>query len=266
MRAPDEASTGGASAGGRERVSVVIPVLDDAPALRRCLEHLAAQTEPPLEVVVVDNGSVDDSAAVARAAGARVVAEPTRGIPAAAARGYDEARGEIIARCDADSVVPDDWVERIRTAFEDDPSLVGLTGPGRFHDLPKRWTAVASAAYALGTFVGGGAAIANVPLWGSNMALRRAAWEAVSARVERADPAVHDDLDLTMHLGPRARIRFDPSLRVGVEGRMFRSRAAARGRIRVAMRTFRRGWATGGSAGRRWVLRVGGPDLTRARP
>lgn len=248
------------------RVSVVIPVLDDARALRRCLERIAAQTAAPLEVVVVDNGSVDDSASVARAAGARVVAEPVRGIPAAAARGYDEARGEIIARCDADSVVPVDWVQRIGDAFAADPSLVGLTGPGRFHDLPRRWAALASVAYALGVFVAGGAAIANVPLWGSNMALRRTAWATVSARVERADPAVHDDLDLTMQLGPRARIRFDPSLRVGAEGRMFHSRAAARQRVSVAMRTFRKGWAAGGSAGRRWLLRVGGPDLTRARP
>lgn len=251
---------------GRERaprVSVVIPVLDDAAALRHCLERIAAQSVDPLEVVVVDNGCVDESAAVARAAGARVVAEPVRGIPAAAARGYDEARGDIIARCDADSVVPPDWVERIRDAFAADPSLDGLTGPGRFHDLAPRWTALASTAYALGTFVAGGAAVANVPLWGSNMALRRTAWDAVSARVERADPDVHDDLDLTMQLGPRARLRFDGSLRVGVQGRMFHSRAAARGRVSVAMRTFRRGWASGGSAGRRWVLRVGGPDLTR---
>lgn len=246
-------------------VSVVIPVLDDATALRRCLERIAAQTVAPLEVVVVDNGCVDDSAAVARAAGARVVREPVRGIPAAAARGYDEARGAVIARCDADSIVPEDWLERIRDAFAADPSLDGLTGPGRFHDLPRQWTALASTAYAIGTFVAGGAAIANVPLWGSNMAVRRSAWLAVSALVERDDPAVHDDLDLTMQLGPRARIRFDRSLRVGAEGRMFHSRAAARGRVRVAMRTFRRGWATGGSPGRRWVLRVGGPDLTGAR-
>ncbi|WP_234946145.1 glycosyltransferase family 2 protein [Agrococcus sp. Marseille-P2731] len=247
------------------RVSVVIPVLDDATALRRCLERLAAQRVPPHEVIVVDNGCTDDSAAVARAAGARVVAEPTRGIPAAAARGYDEATGEVIARCDADSVVPEDWVERISDAFAADPLLEGLTGPGRFHDVSPRWTTVASVSYALGTFVAARAAIANVPLWGSNMALRRSSWMRVAALVERADPAVHDDLDLTMRLGPRARLRFDASLTVGAEGRIFRSPSAARDRIRIAMRTFRRNWAVGGSPGRRWVLRVGGPDLIGSR-
>lgn len=248
------------------RVSVVIPVRDDAAALQRCLEHLAAQTVAPDEVIVVDNGSSDNSAAVALAAGARVVVEAQRGIPAAAARGYDAATGDVIARCDADTVLPTDWVERIRDAFDADPELEGLTGPGRFHDLPSQWTGLASAFYALGTFVGGGAAMANVPLWGSNMALRRSSWLRVAARVERNDPGVHDDLDLTMQLGPRARLRFDSRLRVGAEGRFFHSRGAARDRVRIAMRTFRRNWASDGSAGHRWVRRAGGPDLRRVRP
>ncbi len=255
-----------AAGGERLRVSVVIPVLDDAAALRRCLARLAAQSVPPLEVIVVDNGSADDSASIAREAGARVLVEPVRGIPAAAARGYDAARGDIIARCDADTVPPLDWIERIRAAFAADARLDGLTGPGGFRDLPPRWAPLASAAYALGTFVAGGAAMANVPLWGSNLALRRSTWLRVAGRVERSDPAVHDDLDLSMRLGPRARLRFDRRLRVGAEGRFFHSPADARRRIRVAMRTFRRNWAAEGSAGRRWLLRAGGPDLRRSRP
>lgn len=246
-------------------MSVVIPVRDDAAALGRCLEHLAAQTVAPDEVIVVDNGSSDDSARVALAAGARVVVEAQRGIPAAAACGYDAATGDVIARCDADTVLPTDWVERIRDAFDADPDLEGLTGPGRFHDLPSQWTGLASAFYALGTFVGGGAAMANVPLWGSNMALRRTAWLRVADLVERADAGVHDDLDLTMQLGPRARLRFDSRLRVGAEGRFFHSRDAARDRVRIAMRTFRRNWAADGTAGQRWVRRAGGPDLRRVR-
>lgn len=247
------------------RVSVVIPVLDDAAALRRCLARLAAQSAPPFEVIVVDNGSSDDSASVARDAGARVLVEPVRGIPAAASRGYDAAHGDVIARCDADTVPPADWIERIRAAFAADARLEGLTGPGSFHDLPRGWAPLASAAYALGTFAASGAAMANVPLWGSNMALRRTAWLRVADRVERGDAAIHDDLDLSMRLGPRARLRFDPRLRVLAEGRMFHSRADARRRIGVAMRTFRRNWAAEGSAGRRWLARAGGPGPRRRR-
>ena len=78
-------------------VSVVIPVKDDAEVLRRCLAALAAQTVPANEVVVVDNGSTDESAEVARSAGARVVAETEPGIPAASARGFDEAGCDVVA-------------------------------------------------------------------------------------------------------------------------------------------------------------------------
>lgn len=250
------AGAGRAGAVAPVRVSVVIPVLDDALALRCCLERIAAQTVAPLEVVVVDNGSSDDSAAVARATGARVVTEPVRGIPAAAARGYDEARGDVIARCDADSLVPADWVERIATAFALDPRLDAITGPGRFHDLPRGWAGIASVAYAIGIFGVAGAAIANVPVWGSNMAVRRSAWLAIADRVARDDAALHDDLDLSMRLGPAARVRLDPRLRVEAEGRIFHSRPDVRRRFSVAMRTFRRGWADEGSPGRRWVRRL----------
>ena len=95
-------------------ISVVIPVLDDADMLRRCLRSLADQHVAPSEVIVVDNGSSDDTARVAADHGALVVVEPRRGIGHAAATGYDSASGQIVARCDADSVLPPDWLARIR--------------------------------------------------------------------------------------------------------------------------------------------------------
>ncbi|MDZ4234822.1 MAG: glycosyltransferase, partial [Dietzia sp.] len=57
------------------RLSVVVPVLDDAHELAGCLAALRSQTRPPDEIVVVDNGCADTSADVAREAGARVVSE-----------------------------------------------------------------------------------------------------------------------------------------------------------------------------------------------
>lgn len=236
-------------------LSVVIPVRDDAEALRGCLALLAAQSTAPLEVVVVDNASTDDSAALARAAGARVVSEPRPGIAAAAATGYDHARGDVIVRCDADTRPPPDWLHRIGEAFRRDPDLEALTGPGRFYDLPPVLGGVATAAYLLGTFGAVGAASANVPLWGSNMALRRGTWERVRDRVHREDPRVHDDLDLSFALGPTARVRFERRLRVGVEGRILHSPAAARQRWSWAWHTIGLHWRQE-SPGRRWVQRL----------
>ncbi|WP_210424384.1 glycosyltransferase family 2 protein [Gephyromycinifex aptenodytis] len=242
-------------------VAVVIPVLDDAAELAECLAALGRQTRVPEQIIVVDNGCRDESVSIAAAAGARVVFEPRRGIPAAVAAGYDACQASVIARCDADTRVPPDWIERIAARFETHPDLVGLTGPGRFVDMPAAAGRLAWAFYAAGYFGAAGAAGANVPLWGSNMALRTSAWRQVAPRVHRSDPGVHDDLDLSLALGPTARIDFDPALRVGVRGRMFHSWAASRHRFVLAARTLRLGWAWAGP-GQRWLARWTG----RRRP
>src|ERR1043165_31145 len=67
-------------------VSILIPVLNDAAGLSRCLDSIRANTYPAalVEIVVADNGSVDASGEVARRAGATVVRLP--GVSVAAAR------------------------------------------------------------------------------------------------------------------------------------------------------------------------------------
>ncbi len=94
------------------RVSVLIPCLNEAQGLRRMLPQMPAWVD---EVLVVDNGSTDDSAAVAEARGARVVGERVRGYGAACRRGLREATGEIIVKLDGDCTYP---LEAIRVLAE----------------------------------------------------------------------------------------------------------------------------------------------------
>jgi hypothetical protein len=224
-------------------VSVVIPARDDAVALEECLARLSSQTVPPSEVVVVDNASTDRTAAVAAAWGARVVREPRPGIPAAAATGYDSARGDVIARLDADSRPGPHWVERIARTMADDPALDAVTGSGRFVDLPPALRGAASRTYLGAYYALGHLALGHTALWGSSMAIRRGSWLTVRTQVSR-DPDVHDDLDLAFALGPHRRIRRDGALRVGVSARSLRGRAQRRQRLDRAWRTLRRNWDT----------------------
>jgi glycosyltransferase involved in cell wall biosynthesis len=223
-------------------VSVVIPVRNDAEALRRCLYLLGRQTRGPLEVIIVDNASCDDSASVAFEHGARVVTEPVPGIPAAAAAGYDAARGDVIARCDADSRPPADWVEHIATVMRSAPGVDAVTGTGRFYDLPVWQGAVLRPAYLGSYYVLTHAALGHRAVWGSNMAVRGDVWRQVRHLVHSDDAEVHDDMDLAFALGPRRRVRYDRSLTVGVSARSLRGARQLRRRFRRAEHTLRVNW------------------------
>ncbi|TNM66976.1 glycosyltransferase family 2 protein [Streptomyces sp. NP160] len=87
--------------GGGVRVDVVLPCLDEAGALPGVLAELAA-LGPEYSAVVVDNGSTDGTAEVARAAGARVVVQPVRGFGSACHAGLEAATAPLVAFCDAD--------------------------------------------------------------------------------------------------------------------------------------------------------------------
>lgn len=251
----------------RLTVSVVVPARDDATALRRCLAALAVQTVRPAEVVVVDNASRDDTAVVARAHGARVVAEPRVGIPFAAAAGYDAASGDIVARLDADSVPGPRWVEEVVARFAD-PDVAAVTGSGRFAEH-VRVGGVTAGAYLAAYYGLCYLALGHHALWGSNMAMRRSAWEAVRHRVHRDDPELHDDLDLAFAMGPHRRIRLDRSLRVAVSARSVRGARQLRRRFRRAFRTLGVNWREA-PPWERWALRFaadgGGLASRRRRP
>lgn len=202
-------------------LSVVIPVRNDATLLARCLDLLAAQTLAPDEIVVVDNGSTDDSAAVARAGGARVVTCARRGIPAASSTGYDAANGDIIARLDADCTPDATWVAEIVQAFSRHPTVDVITGGARFTDGPVALRRSLAAAYLGAYYLLTLPMLGHIPVFGSNMAMRRAAWESARFTVHRHDSLVHDDLDLAFHIGEHHVIRYEPRMRMGISMRPF---------------------------------------------
>ncbi|GAA4557596.1 glycosyltransferase family 2 protein [Pseudonocardia xishanensis] len=96
------------------RPEIVLPCLDEAEALPGVLAALP--TGWP--VLVVDNGSVDDTAAVAEAHGARVVVEPRRGYGAAVHTGLENAREELVAFLDGDGSLDADLLPELADAVD----------------------------------------------------------------------------------------------------------------------------------------------------
>lgn len=219
------------------RVSVIIPVKDDEELLERCLRALSLQTVPPHEIVVVDNGSETSPEATASRWGARCIVESAPGIPAASAAGFDAARERIIARLDADSIPDTDWCARIVDAFEADPALVAITGPGVFPSLSPVMSRIIDVIYMRAYFGVFSRVIGRVPVFGSNFAMSADAWRQARTAFHRDDPEVHDDLDLSFHLPRTGPVRFDPRLTVGISARPFARPLAFLRRIWRGFRT-----------------------------
>ena len=106
-------------------ISCVVPVFNAGRFLREALASITNQSYAPIEIVVADGGSDDDSLDIARSYGdgVRIVAE--RGLAPAATRnlGAHAARGEFLAFLDADDLWHRDKLERQMRCFRDDPGL-----------------------------------------------------------------------------------------------------------------------------------------------
>ena len=101
-------------------VTVVIPCFNAAPFLRATLESALNQSHAPCEVLVIDDGSTDQSAAIAASYGppVRVISQANQGESVARNRGIEEARGSWIAFLDSDDLWMPEKLERQLTAAQ----------------------------------------------------------------------------------------------------------------------------------------------------
>jgi len=110
-------------------VSIVIPVYNAAPYLAECLDGLRRLDPRPLECLLVDDGSTDDSVAIAERAGFRVLSCGRRRGPAVARNvGARAARGEILLFVDSDVLVSPGAVARVLARLVEDPSRDAIIG------------------------------------------------------------------------------------------------------------------------------------------
>lgn len=112
-----------------EKITVVVPAYNTAPWLERSLDSLMAQTYENLEVVVVNDGSTDDTAAVLDAYAAkeprvRAIHKENGGVTSARLRGVSEATGSWIGFMDGDDVIaPDMYARLMRNAKSHDADI-----------------------------------------------------------------------------------------------------------------------------------------------
>jgi GT2 family glycosyltransferase len=113
---------------GLPRVSVVVCSHNGERTLGDCLEGLSALDYPDFEVIVVDDGSTDATAAIAAESGFSVITTEHRGLAAARNTGLAAATGEIVAYIDDDARPDPDWLDFLAASFRTS-SHVGIGGP-----------------------------------------------------------------------------------------------------------------------------------------
>lgn len=199
------------------RVSVIIPVYNEEDRIFDCLQAVTHQTTAAYEILVIDNNSKDQTAAIARRfKHVRVIKEPTQGLTMARNTGFDIATGDILARIDADTIISSTWVEQVQQAFMLDDNLDGISGYGhtRAGITVPAFSNISSWAY----FTHCKAFFGTTILWGANMAIRKTAWKKVDELCCLDDSHVHEDQDLSLALNSvGANLKVDPKIQVSVD-------------------------------------------------
>ena len=199
------------------KVSAVIIAYNEEKYIKDCLGSLINQIEKADEIILIDNNSTDRTVEIAKQfPEVRIVKEAKQGMIYARNKGFDSAKYEIIARLDADTRVPKDWIKKIKRNFKN-KKIDALGGPVKFYDLPKPFaTKFFSDLYSYGA----SKMYSQKIMIGPNLSLRKDMWEKVKDKVCLKDSHVHEDVDLSIHIVEvGGKIDFDKSLVVDCSAR-----------------------------------------------
>ena len=181
----------------KNRISLVIPAYNEEDYIAQCLQAALGQAEPFYEIIVVDNNSSDHTAQIARSfKRVKVVTEKRQGVVFARTKGFDMAKGDIIARIDVDTLLTPQWSRQVREEFKD-ASLAAVSGRPTYYDVTFEKFVVAvensfrrKMARALSD---------SLFLQGANMAIRKKSWQQIKPYLCYKHN-MHEDFDLAIHL------------------------------------------------------------------
>lgn len=179
-------------------VSVVIPAYNEENGITKCLESIHAQTVKADEVILVDNNCSDNTAMIAsQYSFVTIIKETNQGTIHARNTGFNKARGDILIRIDADSILCPEWIENAIYLFEDNDTF-GVTGPIAVDWLPFMHTWLKTTAWMRFYYYWSEFIFGVRIMSGANMAIRRTSWNKIQHRASRDIYGVHEDQDLSI--------------------------------------------------------------------
>ena len=157
------------------KVSIVIPAYNEEENIEKTLKSLLNQTYKNFEIIVVDNNSKDKTKEIASEY-ANTVTETKQGYIHAVKRGVAETNGEVLTICDADSIYPSKWLEKMIKPFNND-HVVAAYGTAEFYDAGKLMAFVSLISYSLFLIVSKSFGLDNTA--GFNFLFRRDVYEKI---------------------------------------------------------------------------------------
>lgn len=200
----------------KNRVSVVIPVFNEEDKIADCLKAVFSQTIKPYEVIIVDNNSIDQTIKIAKNfKDVKIIREPLQGMIYARNAGFNCAQGSILARIDADTVLPKNWIETVISELNANPNIDGVSGYGRTRTgLTWGW---ASYVWSWCYFTHCKAFFGSEVLWGANMAIKREVWVKIKPLCLLASD-IHEDQDISLAIASiGGHVKTLPDLKVSID-------------------------------------------------
>jgi len=205
------------------KVSVIIPAYNEETRINNCLQSLISQIEKADEIIVIDNNCSDKTVQIAKNFPVRIVKEKKQGMINARNRGFDEAKYDILARTDADTILPSDWIKKIKENFEKE-KIDALTGPAIFYDITMNSKYIFILYHHFMKLIQKG----KETLSGPNMAISKEIWKKVRNDICLDDKKVHEDIDLAIHINKAGGIiKRDDELLIKASGRRLKSNPAS---------------------------------------
>lgn len=184
-------------------LSIIIPVYNEENYLSACLDSIAAQSVKPLEVIVVDNNSTDSSMRIAKKYPfVKILSELSQHQSFAQYKGFKAAKGDVFGRIDADTILPENWCEKLLSSFLNSPDTLAVTGSGKPYDftLKKPAKFILDKYYIIAYRLAG-----HTMMWGSNCAFRKEAWSSIKNDLKPAKD-IWEDYDLAFCIGKQGKI------------------------------------------------------------
>lgn len=210
-------------------VSLIIPAYNEEKYIGACLDYVFKNSGGAFfEIIVVDNASRDRTREIAQHfPDVKIAYEERKGLTRARQRGFEEARGDILAYIDADTRMPAGWAETIAKEFERDKNLASLSGPYVYYDIPAwkqflvdiYWNLFAIPLYfIIGYMVVGG-----------NFAIRKKTLQKMGGFNESIE-FYGEDTDIARRAHKFGKVKFKPSFKMHTSAR----RLAGQGLLRSA--------------------------------